>query len=87
MRGRVTKHVGDHLVAEKAPFSFALKEGSEEIRSSSFVYIKHKIDTAVARLRSSYVGIASLKPDLMGFQEQVVNFPLQVLIQKTNSLY
>ena len=50
MRGRATELVGDHLVAEKAPFSFALKEGGEEIRSSSFVYVKSLQDKVESML-------------------------------------
>ena len=39
MRGRAKELVGDHLVAEKAPFSFSLKEGGEEIRVAPYVYV------------------------------------------------
>ena len=40
MPSRATELIGDHLVAEKAPFSFALKEGGEEIRSAPFAYVR-----------------------------------------------
>lgn len=39
MRVRAKELVGDHLVAEKAPFSFTLKEGGEEIRLAPYVYV------------------------------------------------
>ena len=39
MRVRAKELVGDHLVAEKAPFSFSLKEGGEEIRVAPYVYV------------------------------------------------
>lgn len=39
MRGRAKELVGDHIVAESAPFSFSLKEGGEEIRTAPFVYV------------------------------------------------
>ena len=39
MRVKAKELVGDHLVAERAPFSFTLKEGGEEIRSATYVYV------------------------------------------------
>ena len=39
MRVRATEIVGDHLVAENAPFSFSFKEGGEEIRVAPYVYV------------------------------------------------
>ena len=39
MRVRAKELVGDHLVAERAPFSFSLKEGGEEIRVAPYVYV------------------------------------------------
>ena len=39
MRTSAKELVGDHLIAETAPFSFMLKEGGEEIRSSPYVYV------------------------------------------------
>ena len=40
MRCKATELIGDHVVAENAPFSFTLKEGGEEIRSAPYVYVK-----------------------------------------------
>lgn len=40
MRVRVGELVGDHIVAEKAPFSFKLDGGGDEIRLAPFVYVK-----------------------------------------------
>ena len=40
MRSRATELIGDHLVAEKAPFSFALKESGEDICFAPFVYVR-----------------------------------------------
>lgn len=40
MRVRAGELVGDHIVAEKAPFSFKLDGGGEEIRLAPFVYVK-----------------------------------------------
>ena len=37
---RATELVGDHLVAENAPFTFTLKEGGDEIRCAPYVYVK-----------------------------------------------
>lgn len=39
MRVKAKELVGDHLVGERAPFSFSLKEGGEEIHPSPFVYV------------------------------------------------
>ena len=39
MRVRAKELVGDHLIAEKAPFSFTLKEGGEEIRLAPYIYV------------------------------------------------
>lgn len=39
MRIRAKELVEDHLVAEHAPFSFALKEGGEEVRAEPYVYV------------------------------------------------
>ena len=39
MRIRAKKLVEDHLVGEHAPFSFALKEGGEEVRTAPYVYV------------------------------------------------
>ena len=39
MRVKAKELVGDHLVAERAPFSFSLKEGGEEIRPAPYVYV------------------------------------------------
>ena len=44
MRVRAKELVGDHLVAERALFSFTLKEGGEEIRSSPYVYVSNLWD-------------------------------------------
>ena len=38
-RSRAKELVGDHLVAETAPFTFSLKKGGEEIRSVPYVYV------------------------------------------------
>ena len=40
MRVRAGELVGDHIVAEKAPFSFKLDGGGDEIRLARFVYVK-----------------------------------------------
>ena len=37
MRVKAKELVGDHLVAERAPFSFTLKEGGEEICSAPYL--------------------------------------------------
>ena len=43
MRVRTGELVGDHIVAEKAPFSFKVDNG-EEIRLASSVYVKNRED-------------------------------------------
>ena len=40
MHVRTGDLVGDHIVAEKAPFSFKLDGGGEEICLAPFVYVK-----------------------------------------------
>ena len=45
MRCRATELVGDHLVAENAPFTFTLKEGGDEIRSAPYVYVRSLQDS------------------------------------------
>ena len=39
MRARAKELVEDHIVGERAPFSFALKEGGEEVRTAPYVYV------------------------------------------------
>ena len=48
MHSKATELVGDHLVAQKAPFSISLMKGGEEICSAPFVYVKsleEKVDS------------------------------------------
>jgi hypothetical protein len=40
MRVRAGELVGDHIVAEKVPFSFKLDGGGEEIHLAPFIYVK-----------------------------------------------
>ena len=44
MRVRAGELVGDHIEAEKAPFSFKVDSGGEEIRLAPFVYVKNLKD-------------------------------------------
>ena len=43
MRERAKDLVGDHLLAEKAPFSFTLKDGGEEIRCAPYANLWDKV--------------------------------------------
>lgn len=54
MRIKATELVGDHIEAEKAPFSFALKEGGgEEIQTAPFVYVKSLQDKVESLLEQN----------------------------------
>ena len=50
MRVKANELVGDHLVAERAPFSFTLKEGGEEIHSAPYVYVASQWEKVRAML-------------------------------------
>lgn len=49
MRISAKELVGDHLIAENAPFSFTL-EGGEEIRTAPFVYVANLWDKVCTML-------------------------------------